>query len=71
MKMQATSWSKEHSTTEMVKKVTFTAESEVDAVQLAALFNQWTQSKGRAKQLRKEALLRYCKKHNVTITTEE
>ena len=52
---------------ELTGKLTFKAETEVDAVQLAALHNQWINPKGRVKQLREEALVRYCKNKNVTI----
>lgn len=49
--------------------ITFKAESEVDAVQLAALYNGWVHADtGRIRQLREEALTRYCKKNNVTVT---
>ena len=69
MKINATSLNKKTSVGEMCGSITFKAENEVDAVQLAALYNGWVHAKkGRVQQLREEALARYCKKNNVKIT---
>ena len=71
MKINAKSLNKKSNVDEMCGSITFKADNEVDAVQLAALYNGWVHAeKGRVQQLREEALARYCKKHNVEITIE-
>ena len=71
MKINVKSLSRKTSTNEFVGTLTFKADNEVDAIELAALADQWVNVKGRAKQLRSEALKKYCKKHNVTVVTED
>lgn len=72
MKIKATSLNKKTSVDEMCGSITFKADNEIDAVQLAALYNGWVHAKkGRIQQLREEANARYCKKHNVEITIED
>jgi hypothetical protein len=71
MKIEAKSLNKKTSVGEMCGSITFKAENEVDAVQLAALYNGWIHAeKGRVRQLREEALARYCRENNVTIKIE-
>ena len=68
MKINAKSLNKKVSVGEMCGSITFKAENEVDAVQLAALYNGWVHAdKGRVQQLREEALARYCRENNVSI----
>lgn len=65
---------KKNDTREMCGKLVFTAESDVDAVQLAALYQHWfltNAEKGNpVTKMRKKALEVYCKKHHVTIRKE-
>ena len=69
MKIKATSFNKKVSVGEMCGSITFKAENEVDAVQLAALYNGWVHAeKGRVQQLREEAVARYCRENNVSVT---
>jgi hypothetical protein len=71
MKIDAKAFGKKNSVNSMCGSITFKAESEVDAVQLAALFNGWRNTEyGRVRQLRQEALDRYCRENNVTITID-
>lgn len=71
MKIDASSFDKKTDLREKCRSLKFTAETEIDAVQLAALYEGWVHAKkGRVLQLREEALARYCKKNNVTITIE-
>jgi len=67
MKVEAKAFGRKGCTSEKVGKLVFEAQNEVDAVQLAAIFEQFHEGKGRLHQLRAEALQRYCRKHNVTI----
>lgn len=62
---------KKHDTREMCGKLVFTAQSEVDAVQLAALYQHWfltnAEEGNPVTAMRMEALEAYCKKNNVTV----
>jgi hypothetical protein len=52
-------------------RLTFIAQDEVDAIELASLYLQWTSGgNNRVNQLRREALLRYCRENNVSIVIE-
>jgi hypothetical protein len=52
-----------------VRKLTFTAESELDQVQLAALSLAWVNMapSEALKQFRREAIEAHCTKYNVTV----
>jgi hypothetical protein len=66
MKIDAKGYCRSGDIYEKCGKLTFTSESEVDAVQLAALLEAWHGS-DKIKEIRHDALERYCHKHNVTI----
>ena len=71
MKIEAKAFKRKGSIADMAGSVVLRAESEPDAVQLAELFRQWTQHKGRARQLKEESVIRYCKKNGLRITSRK
>lgn len=74
MKIEARAFGRGKKGTDVREKcgrLSFVAEGDVDAVQLAALYRGWVMSEGDAiKNFRKSALSEYCKKHNLTITVD-
>ncbi len=71
MRIDVKSFTKKDSTLDYAKRVTFTADDRIDAVQLAALARAFTSDDSpRMRQWRKEVLERHCRENDVTITWE-